>query len=208
MPNSSLITFANGPRQLVVHDALEMMFWLPSYLSSLTPMTMVMSSPVAGAEMTTFFAPASRCPFAFSALVKMPVDSTTTSTPRSPHGSAAGPSRTSSALIFWLPTTMVSSPSSDTSSSRMPPTESNFSRCARDLLSARSLTATISMSVWPSFFCASTARKKLRPIRPNPLTPTRTVTVCSLSGFIGLGPHGPGHGAEPKRLREPSHRPA
>ena len=111
MPNSSLSTLASGPRQFVVHDALEMMFWLPSYLSSLTPSTMVMSSSVAGAEMMTFLAPASRWPLALAALVKMPVDSTTTSTPRSPHGSAAGPSLTSSALILVLPTTMVSSPS-------------------------------------------------------------------------------------------------
>ena len=73
----------------MVHDALEMMFWLPSYLSSLTPMTMVMSGSVAGAEMMTFLAPASRCPLALAALVKMPVDSTTTSTPRSPQGSSA-----------------------------------------------------------------------------------------------------------------------
>ena len=111
MPNSSLSTLASGPRQFVVHDALEMMFWLPSYLSSLTPSTMVMSSSVAGAEMMTFLAPASRWPLALAALVKMPVDSTTTSTPRSPHGSAAGPSLTSRALILVLPMTMVSSPS-------------------------------------------------------------------------------------------------
>ena len=58
MPNSSLMTLASGPRQFVVHEALEMMFWLPSYLSSFTPMTMVMSSSVAGAEMMTFLAPA------------------------------------------------------------------------------------------------------------------------------------------------------
>ena len=41
--------------------------------------------------------------------------------------------------------------------------------------SPRSLTATISMSA-PE---AATARKKLRPIRPKPLMPTRTVTVHS-----------------------------
>ena len=102
MPNSSLSTLASGPRQLVVHEALEMTFWLPSYLSSLTPMTMVMSSSVAGAEMMTFFAPASRCARALAASVKMPVDSTTTSTPRSPHGRSAGPSLTSNALILVL----------------------------------------------------------------------------------------------------------
>ena len=50
----------------MVHEALEMMFWLPSYLSSLTPSTMVMSSSLAGAEMITFLAPASRCPLALS----------------------------------------------------------------------------------------------------------------------------------------------
>src|SRR3954452_6740009 len=40
--------------------------------------------------------------------------------------------------------------------------------------SPRSLAATISMSA-P---LAATARKKLRPIRPNPLMPTRTVTAA------------------------------
>ena len=49
-----------------------------------------MSGSVAGAEMTTFFAPASRCFWAPSRSVKKPVDSSTTSTPRSPHGSARG----------------------------------------------------------------------------------------------------------------------
>ena len=117
-----------GPRQLVVQDALEMMFWLPSYLSSLTPMTMVMSSPFAGAEMTTFSAPASRWPLAFSASVKMPVDSTTTSTPRSPQGSSLSGPRCASALILVSPTTMVSSPSSETSCGRRPRIESYLSR--------------------------------------------------------------------------------
>src|SRR3954454_3063596 len=126
MPNSSLSTLASGPRQFVVQDALEMMFWLPSYLSSFTPMTMVMSSSVAGAEMMTFLAPASRWPLALAALVKMPVDSTTTSTPRSPHGSADGPSLTSSAVILVLPMTMVSSPSRLMSSGYRPRIESNL----------------------------------------------------------------------------------
>ena len=51
---------------------------------------MVMSSPLAGAEMITFFAPASRCFAAWSRSVKRPVDSSTMSTPRSFHGSLAG----------------------------------------------------------------------------------------------------------------------
>jgi len=49
------------PRQFVVARGVEMMFWLPSYLSSLTPNTIVMSGSC-GAEMMTFLAPASRWP--------------------------------------------------------------------------------------------------------------------------------------------------
>ena len=41
------------------------------------------------------------------------------------------------------------------------------------LMSVRSFTATISMSVVPAVCCASTARKKFRPTRPKPFTPTR-----------------------------------
>ena len=50
-------------------------------------MTKVASAPVAGAEMITRGAPASRWAAALSRSVKKPVDSTTTSTPRSPQGS-------------------------------------------------------------------------------------------------------------------------
>ena len=57
-----------------------------------------MSSFLAGALMITFFAPASMCALAFVASVKMPVLSRTMSTPRSPHGSAAG-SRSARILI-------------------------------------------------------------------------------------------------------------
>src|SRR5690625_3431956 len=79
MPKASLRTLAIGATQLVVQEALEMMSCVAgSYLSSFTPRTMVMSSPLAGAEMTTFLAPASMCFLASSALVKMPVDSMTT----------------------------------------------------------------------------------------------------------------------------------
>ena len=49
-----------------------------------------MSSPLAGAEMMTFLAPALRWALAFSASVKRPVDSMTMSTPRSFQGRAAG----------------------------------------------------------------------------------------------------------------------
>ncbi len=72
----------------MVHDALEMMFWLPSYASSLTPRT-VMSSSVAGAEMITFLAP-SRW-LASAALVNRPVlVRRRRRRQESPHGNAAG----------------------------------------------------------------------------------------------------------------------
>ncbi len=109
MPKASSRTFASGARQFVVHEAFEMMFWVAgSYSESLTPMTKVPSTFFAGAEMTTFFAPPSMWALAFSPSVKNPVDSTTTSTPRSPQGSLAG-SRSSRATMRWPSTEMDSS---------------------------------------------------------------------------------------------------
>ncbi len=91
IPNASFRTLAKGARQLVVQLALLMMLCLAgSYMSSLTPRTMVMSSPLAGALMRTFLAPAAMWARAFSASVKRPVDSMTMSTPRSFQGSGAG----------------------------------------------------------------------------------------------------------------------
>ncbi len=86
----SCSTFASGATQFVVQEAFETM-WCESasYWSSLTPSTRVRSGSVAGAEITTFFAPASRCFCAPSRFVKKPVDSSTTSTPRSPQARSA-----------------------------------------------------------------------------------------------------------------------
>jgi hypothetical protein len=53
-------------------------------------MTMVASSPLAGAEMITLRALALRCRAAWSRLRKRPVDSITTSTPSPPQSSLAG----------------------------------------------------------------------------------------------------------------------
>src|SRR6516162_10115196 len=89
--NLSLITCATGARQLVVHDAFDRMWCLEaSYLSSFTPSTMVMSSPVAGAEMRTFFTVPFRCCLANSALVNLQVDSITTFTPNELQSSLPG----------------------------------------------------------------------------------------------------------------------
>ena len=126
--------------------------------------------------MMTFLAPASTWARALVASVKKPVDSTTTSTPRSPHLRLAG-SRSAKAVMVWSPT-LIEVSSLDTSASRRPRIVSYLSRCASEALSVRSLTPTISMSA-PD---ARTARKKLRPMRPKPLIPTRTVTAVLLRG--------------------------
>ena len=56
----------------------------------LTPYTNVASAASHGADTITSGAPPSRWAAAASRLVKKPVDSITTSTPSSPHGSAVG----------------------------------------------------------------------------------------------------------------------
>ena len=124
--------------------------------------------------MITFFAPASRCFFASSRLVKRPVDSITTSTPMSPHGRSAG-SRSSKTLIS-LPSTVIEPPPSVTSPGNRPRIESYFRRWASVALSVMSLTATMSRSASDS--CA--ARKRLRPMRPKPLMPTLTAMFLSI----------------------------
>ena len=126
-----------------------------------------MSGPSAGAVMTTFFAPAVTCLAASSRLVKRPVDSNTTSTPRSFQGSCAG-SRIDSTLNS-SPSTEMPSPLASTLACRLPSTESYFSRCASVAAFVRSLTATKSM-----FLSPSAARMMFRPMRPNPLMPTLT----------------------------------
>ena len=73
----------------------------------MTPRATVTSGSLAGAEMMTFLAPASRCLAASARAVKKPVDSITTSTPRSPQGSAAG-SRSESTFSGVPPTEIVS----------------------------------------------------------------------------------------------------
>src|SRR5581483_11168225 len=173
MPNVWCSTFASGARQLVVHDALEMIWcFAGSYCSSLTPRTTLKSGPLAGAVITTFFAPAAMCLAAASRLVKSPVDSKTMSTPRSFHGSFAG-SRFESTLNS-SPSTEIESCFASTLACRLPRTESYFRRCASVCALVRSFTATKSMFASPS-----AARMMFRPIRPNPLMPTFTAIVAA-----------------------------
>src|SRR6266545_5871804 len=180
MPKPSRRTLATVARQFVVQEAFETSSCLAeSYLCSLTPNTTVMSGSLAGAVMMTFFAPACRCLVVVALSRKTPVDSTTMSTPISPHGSVAGSfaehTRTS------RPLTKIASPLDFTSALSVPWTESCLSRCASVLASARSLTATTSRSE-----DSSAARKKTRPIRPNPFTPTRTAMGAPLPVYLGL----------------------
>ncbi len=155
-------------------------------------MTKVPSSLEAGAEMMTFLAPPSMWACALVASVKKPVDSMTMSAPTSPQAMSAG--FFSAKILMVEPPTVIESSVTETSSASTPSTESYLSRWAMLLLSIRSLAATISMSAPDAW----TARKKLRPMRPKPLIPTRTVTVCAafhlmrgvpqVRGTLGLPP--------------------
>src|ERR1700752_3778027 len=96
-------------KQLVVQEALEMTVWVLLRTLWLTPYTIVAATSLPpGAEMMTFLAPPLRCAEAFSLLVKKPVHSRTTSTPRSFHGSCDG-SRCASPLMR-SPLTTIASP--------------------------------------------------------------------------------------------------
>src|SRR5690606_36901641 len=79
------------------------------------------------------------------------------------------------------PSTEMPSPTTSTSPGNLPATESYFSRCAIVSSDPRSLTATKSMSA-P---CSLAARKKFRPMRPNPLIPTR-IAMSHL--WVGCSP--------------------
>src|SRR6267154_1745687 len=178
-------TWTTGARQLVVQLALETIWCLDgSYFVWFTPSTIVMSSPLAGAVMSTFFAPASRWPLAFAASVNNPVDSTTRSTPSAFHGKAAGPSLTARHLILIPLTTSTSSSSTDgldfsleTVPLNRPCVESYFTRYARLSAGTISLTATTSISL-PSKPWSQIARNTRRPMRPNPLMPT-LIAMCN-----------------------------
>ena len=103
-----------------------------------------MSSSFAGAEMTTFRAPASRCLLAPARSVKRPVDSTTIWTPRSFQGRAAGSLLAKTLIVLPFTTRALSLAS--TVPLKAPCTESYFSRCARVRASVISFTATISIA--------------------------------------------------------------
>ena len=157
-----------GTKQLVVQLAFETTkCFLGSKVSSLTPITKVASAPALGALTTTRFAPASMWVAALARSVKNPVDSTTMSMARSRHGKLLG-SRSASTKNS-SPSTVMPLLDCLTSCARTPWTESYFRRWANAFTVVRSFTATMSIAA-PDFLAA---RRKLRPIRPNPLMATR-----------------------------------
>ena len=166
-----------GARQLVVHEALEMTVCaLWSYVLSFTPMQIMTSASAAGVEMMTRLAPPFKCAAAPSWAVNNPVDSITMSAPVSCHGISPG-SRLSS-FSMTLPSIEKPSPSTLISLASVPLTESCLSRNAMVCASPNgSLTATSSTS--DSSPRERMARVNARPIRPNPLMPTR-VAICVL----------------------------
>ena len=172
-PKASWRTFTTGARQLVVHEAFETM-WCSAglYVPSLTPRTTVRSGSFAGAEITTFFAPASRCFAAPGRSVNLPVDSTAYSTPSAFQGSSAGSFAASTRI--GLPLMTSESAPASTVPAKRPWTESYLSRCARVLVSVRSLIAATSNSGLPA-----SARKNTRPMRPKPLMPMRIAMALS-----------------------------
>merc|ERR1719261_2237913 len=79
-----------GARPLVVQDAQDTAFMAESYVSSLTPMTTVGESSLAGAEKMIFLAPAAMWGATLSAVRKAPVDSQMYSAPMAPKGISDG----------------------------------------------------------------------------------------------------------------------
>ena len=134
-----------GTKQLVVQDAFDTTkSFAGSYWSSFTPTTKVASASLAGAEMITREAPASRWAAASEREVNRPVDSTTTSTPSESHGSAFG-SRSERTAI-GSPSTTIDASATPMSPSKRPCVESKRSRWARVFGEVRSFTATTSTS--------------------------------------------------------------
>ena len=157
-------------------------------------MTTVRQSPLAGAEMMTFFAPAVMWPCDFSTAVKRPVHSMTRSTPSAFHGSSAGDLALTTFMSLPLTTRMSGSASSaflpaalalatasgevllSTLPLKRPWMESYLSRYARLSAGTISPTATTSMSL-PTMPCSTSARNTRRPMRPNPLIATLTAII-------------------------------
>ncbi len=170
MPNSSFNTFATGARQLVVQLASEIISCFSwSYISSLTPGTIVTSGSFAGAVIITFLQPASRCFDTSFRSLNFPDASTTTSTPKSPHGNFPGSVSANIFISFPFTTIAFVSFSALISPSCTPCTESYFNRCAAQEGSAAWL---FIATKFMSGLLRSAALNTIRPILPQPFIAT------------------------------------
>ena len=123
---------------------------------------------MAGAVMSTFFAPAVMCLPAPSLSMNTPVPSITRSMFMSFHGSCSG-SRADTTAIFLPSTLNVLSSTATTSASKVPRIESYFSRwlaCFTPPLSFTTTTSRLELAR------PCQQRRKLRPMRPKPLIAT------------------------------------
>ena len=73
--------FATGARQLVVQEPLDTIVSKGVKVFSLTPNTIVLSTFLAGADISTFLAPCAKCTNASFFELNFPVHSKTTSRP-------------------------------------------------------------------------------------------------------------------------------
>merc|ERR1719188_2565907 len=90
MPKASFTAFTTGANPFVVHDAQDTACIEGLYVSWFTPITTVCESSLAGAEKTTFFAPAFKCGWILSVVKNTPVLSHTYSAPCFVNGISAG----------------------------------------------------------------------------------------------------------------------
>ncbi len=128
--------------------------------------------------MITRGAPASMWAAAAAPSVKSPVDSITTSTPRSAQGRALG-SRSENTEKVWSPTVMERSVwltgDGQGAVRRVVLEEVGVGGGGHQVVDADDLHRRLP----PDPACLRAARRKWRPIRPNPLIPTRTAIVGS-----------------------------
>lgn len=126
-------------------------------------------------------APPATCFMQSSFEVKMPVDSSTKSTPRSPHGNSAGSFFAN--ILISLPLTTMASSFAWTDPSKGPYVLSYLSKCASVFASVKSFMAATSNA--DSF---RSTLNTLRPIRPNPLIPIFIAMVHFLSPTASTSP--------------------
>ena len=176
------MTLARGAKQLVVQEALETIVCSAVISWWFTPITNIGAS-AEGAEIATFLAPAVMCFCAPSSVVKIPVQSITTSAPTASHLRSSGLRSELMRISFPLTTKLPFLTS--ILPLNCPCTESYFRRYARCSTSNKSLIPTTS-----TFDRSEAILKAILPILPNPLIPIFTfVILCFMFRLVNLCTH-------------------